>query len=252
QRFIIMVAGAVMNVVLAYVLALIINGVLGEPVGTSAQLSGVNVGAPAYEAGMRGGDRILEIDGMEVTDGTTLSEATQEAGAHEVLVVFERDGEVHEVYLTPVEQQGRYFLGVDIMIYRERSIMGTIRSANAQVIEFSTLIFDTLRMLGTGEAGAGDLAGFVGIAYMTGQVAAQGFLALLSFAALININLAIFNLLPFPALDGGHITFIVIEAIIGKPVNSKIQNGVTIVGLVLLMGLMAFTVFNDVFRFILN
>jgi len=201
---------------------------------------------------MRGGDRILEIDGMEVTDGTTLSEATQEAGSHEVLVEFECDGEVHEVYLTPVEQQGRYFLGVDIMIYRERSIMGTIRSANAQVIEFSTLIFDTLRMLGTGEAGAGDLAGFVGIAYMTGQVAAQGFLALLSFAALININLAIFNLLPFPALDGGHITFIVIEAIIGKPVNSKIQNGVTIVGLVLLMGLMAFTVFNDVFRFILN
>ena len=254
QRFVIMVAGALMNFVLAYVLLLIVNGALGEVVGYSTQLNAIGIDGPAYEAGLLPGDRILQIGQWEVHDFDGLRQAIQDVADNEATIVFERDGVTHEAQITPMTRPGSdaYYLGIDPMNYRERSLMGTFRSANADFVEFSTLIVSTLRMLTTGEAGAGDLAGFVGIAYMTGQVATQGFFSLLAFAALININLAIFNLLPFPALDGGHITFIVIEAIIGKPVNSKIQNAVSIAGMVLLMGLMVFTVFNDVFRFILN
>lgn len=253
QRLIIMSAGAVMNFVLAYVLAIIVSAAVGETVGLSSQLEFVNEGGPAYEAGLQAGDTIIEVDGVPVIDdGTVLTDALQVAGTNEISVVFERDGVMHETAVTPIAAQGRYVIGINIVTYQARSFAGTFTSANARFISFSTMIFDSLHMLVTGEAGVTDLSGPVGIAYMTSQVATQGFLSLLTFAALININLGIFNLLPLPALDGGHITFIVIEAIIGKPVDSKIQNRIAIVGLALFMGLFVFTFFNDIFRFFIN
>jgi len=250
QRFTIMAAGAVMNFVLAYVLALIIGAIAGEVIGTSSELAIVGSDGPAYVAGLQVGDRILEIDGVIITDGTELRDVIQEVGANEVTIVFERDGLDHETTITPNfdEQRDIYLLDIDIVAYTERSFAGTFRSANRQWRNGAMMIFDTLRMLGTGEVGANQLAGFVGIAQMTGQVASLGILPLLSFASLININLGIFNLLPFPALDGGHITFIIIEAIIGKPVSPKIQHGVAIVGIILLLGLMAYVTFHDVLR----
>jgi len=107
-------------------------------------------------------------------------------------------------------------------------------------------------MLATREVGVDQLSGPVGIAYVTSHFAVQGIMPLLVFASIININLGIFNLLPLPALDGGHITFIIIEAIIGKPVSPKIQHRIAIVGFVLFMGLFVFTFFNDIFRFFIG
>ena len=248
QRFIIMVAGAVMNFILAYVLVLIVGAISGEVIGTSSQLNFVAQEAPAYVAGLRAGDRILEIDGIEITDGTMIREVIQRVGASETLIAFERDGIRNEVNVTPILQQERYVIGIDMVVYLERSFAGTFRSANARWTEGAMMIVNSLRMLGTGEAGVGDLSGLVGIVYMTSEVAVLGFLPFLIFASIININLGIFNLLPFPALDGGHITFIVIEAIIGKPVNAKIQYAVSALGLVLLMGLMVFTFYSDIRR----
>jgi len=248
QRFIIMASGAVMNFILAYVLALIIGALAGEVVGISSQLNSVTQGAPAYEAGLRAGDRILEIDGIEITDGAMIREVMQVIGSREMIVTFERDGAPHEVSVTPILQHGRYVIGIDLMTYLERSFIGTFRAANTRWVDGAMMIVHSLRMLGTGEAGLGDLSGLVGIVYMTSEVAMLGFLQLLIFACIININLGIFNLLPFPALDGGHITFIVIEAIIGKPVNAKIQYIVSAVGFILLMGLMVFTFYSDITR----
>jgi regulator of sigma E protease len=252
QRFIIMVAGAVMNFILAYILVVIVGAFLGEPVGLSSQLDFVNQDAPAYEAGLRAGDQILEIDGVEITDGSLISEGIQAAGADEMIVVFERAGVIHETIVTPMAQHGNYVIGIQIAPYLEHSFAGTFRYANSQFRNGFMLIVDTLRMLGTGEAGVQDLSGPVGIAHMTSQFAVQGFLPLLVFASLININLGIFNLLPLPALDGGHITFIIIEAILGKPVNSKIQNGIAFTGFILFMGLFVFTFFNDILRFFIR
>ena len=248
QRFVIMAAGAVMNFVLAYVLVLIVGAASGEVVGISTELNMVTYDAPAYDAGLRAGDRILEMDGIEITDGVMIRETIQTVGTREMIVVFERDGVSQEVNVTPMEHQGRYVIGVDTAVYLERSFAGIFRSANARWVDGAMMIVNSLRMLGTGEAGVGDLAGVVGIVHMTSEVAILGFLPLLIFASIININLGIFNLLPFPALDGGHITFIVIEAIIGKPVNAKIQYAVSIVGFALLMGLMVFTFYSDIRR----
>lgn len=250
QRLIIMAAGAMMNFVLAYVLVLIIGAFLGEAVGW--QLGAVNQGEPAYEAGLRAGDTLLEMDGVPVTDGNLIFSQVQASDGNELVVRFERDGVVHETVVLPNVQDDTFVIGITIDPILERSFWGTFRFANEQYRTGLMLIFDTLRMLGSGEAGVGDLAGPVGIAYVIGQVAAQGFWPLLMFASVINIQLGIFNLIPFPALDGGHMMFIGIEAIMGKPVSPKIQHGIAIVGFIALMGLMVFVTFNDVFRFVLE
>ena len=249
QRLIIMAAGAVMNFVLAYVLVLIVGAFLGETVGLTNELAVVNQGAPAYEAGLRAGDAILEIDGVAIIDGSLIIDGIQAVGNNEMVVVFQRDDARHETVVIPIEQQlGTYVIGIQIEPIVERSFAGVFRSANTQWRNGAMMIFDTLRMLGTGEVGVDQMAGFVGIAQMTGQVLSLGILPLLVFASLININLGIFNLLPLPALDGGHITFIIIEAIIGKPVSPKIQYRISMVGMILLLGLMVFVTFNDILR----
>jgi len=254
QRFVIMVAGAVMNFVLAYLLALIIGIMHGEVIGTQIDLGHVVPGGPAYEAGIVAGDIMIEMNGLAIAEPRHVIEAVRGSEGSEILVIFQRDGQVKETYVTPILQDGNYMIEVSHIgvqeIIGERSFMGIFRSANARWMEGAMIIVTSLGMLATGEAGAGDLAGVVGIVHMTSEVAMMGFVPLLMFAVIININLGIFNLLPFPALDGGHITFIVIEAIIGKPVNTKIQHVVSLIGFGLLMALMLFTVFNDVLRLV--
>gem|GEM_PF-20936 len=253
QRFVIMAAGAVMNFILAYVLVLLVGLFTGEVIGAVTELSTVNPSGPAYVAGLQAGDVLIEINGSTITEGGHVSEALGNAGNQEVLVVFERAGQRHEVFVTPVPREGHYIMDVHLQtmpIVGERSLLGVFRTANARWVEGAMMIVNSLQMIASGEAGAGDLAGVVGIVHMTSEVAMLGFVPLLMFASVININLGIFNLLPFPALDGGHITFIAIEAIIGKPVNAKIQHTVSLVGFVLLMALMLFTVFNDVLRLV--
>ena len=252
QRLLIMASGAIMNFILAYVLVLIVGASLGEVVGTTNELTLVNTGAPAYVAGLQAGDIILELGGFVTSDGDLVVDAIQATGTNPVTVVFERDGVVSQTLITPDTQQDRYVIGIGLGHVVERSFFGAFRYANAQWTNGAMLIFTTLQMLGTGEAGVGDLSGPVGIAYMTSQFAMQGFLPLLVFASLININLGIFNLLPLPALDGGHITFIIIESIIGKPVSPKLQNRVAMIGLMIFMGLFVFTFFNDIWRFFIR
>ena len=248
QRLIIMAAGAIMNFILAYVLVLIVGFGLGEPVGLTNTLNSVNSGTPAHVAGLQAGDAIIEINGVAITNGDMITENIQLAETNPMTVVFERNGTRHETVMTQIVQGGRYVVGIGITSEVERSFAGAFRYANSQWWNGATLIISTLQMLGTGEVGVNELSGPVGIAYMTSHFAMQGFLPLLVFASLININLGIFNLLPFPALDGGHITFIAIEAIVGKPVSSKIQNRIAMIGIILFMLLFVFVTFNDIWR----
>jgi len=246
QRLVIMVSGAIMNFILAYVLVLIVGFGLGEPVGHTLNL--VDSGTPAYEAGLQAGDSIVELNGVAITSGELIIENIQLAGATPMTVVFERNGARYETIITPIIQGDSYVVGIGLGVVFERSFADAFRYANAQWWHGATIIATALQMLSTGEVGIHYLSGPVGIAYVTSHVAMQGFLPLLVFASLININLGIFNLLPIPAFDGGHITFIAIEAITGKPVNPKIQNRIAMVGIVLVMLLFVFTFFNDIIR----
>ena len=251
QRLVIMAAGAIMNFILAFIFVVVVGAISGERVGVSAELAAILPDSPAEEAGLQVGDHMTVIDGIPITNGDDFIRALN--STDEILIEFRRGDVLMEAYISPEEVvldgAVHHQLGVRLAPYTERSIAGTFRYATAEWRNGFTLIFTTLGMLASGEAGVGDLSGPVGIAYMTTQFAAEGILMLLVFASLININVGIFNLLPLPALDGGHIFFIGIEAIIGKPVNAKIKNTVQAVGFALFMLLFGFTFFNDIVRF---
>jgi len=256
QRFLIMAAGALMNFILAYVLVLIVAMISGEVVGTQIAFGTITPNGPADVAGLQQGDIVLEIAGEVIDDSQQISQALQVAGGQEVVIVFERDGNRQQAELAPILRDGVYVMDVVLhsspIMSEERSLSGVIRSANAMWTDGALFIVNTLHMLVTREVGVDQLAGVVGIVQMTSEVAMLGMLPLLMFASVMNINLGIFNLLPFPGLDGGHLVFVAIEAIIGRPVDAKIQNMVSLAGIALLMLLMVFALYNDIRRIFLG
>jgi len=243
-------AGALMNFLLAFVLVFLV-GLRGEPIGTN-ELALVVEGTPAATVGLQAGDAIIEYNGYTITSADDFLMAIGDT-AEETTLTFIRGEETHQVEITPnmVDQGGRLVpqIGINFASRFDFSLGYAVEFAVNQFKAGFSMISLTFGMLSSGEAGLSDLAGPVGIAAMTNQIlTTQGIFSLLSFASLININLGIINLLPFPALDGGRIVFVGIEAITRRPVNRKIEGYVHAIGMIFLFSLMIFVTFNDVFR----
>lgn len=245
-------AGAIMNFVLAFVFVLLV-GLRGEPMATN-RIGAVGEGMPAQVAGLEAGDTIVEYNGYTISTNEDLLTAIQ-SSTDEVSLTFIRNGETHQISLIPnvVERDGEMVPQLGIAAFEADyrfSLSYAFEFAWSQFLNGFSLIFLTFDMLFSGEAGVGDLSGPVGIAVMTAQVVEQGMIPLLLFASFINVNLGLINLLPLPAMDGGRILFIIIEAIIGRPVNRRIEGYVHFAGFVLFMGLFVYIFFNDIFRIV--
>ena len=126
--------------------------------------------------------------------------------------------------------------------------LNVLREAGNSVLYYGRIVFTSLADLVRGRESINNLSGPVGIVSAIGQAASYGWQDLLELLALITINLGIFNLLPFPALDGGKVVFLLIEGITGHPVPEKLQGGLTVATFALLFGLMIFATFNDILR----
>ena len=251
-RFATLVAGALMNFLLAFIFLFIV-GLRGEPMNTT-EISTISQGMPADLAGLEVGDRIVEYNGISVATGDELITAIRET-VEESEIVFIRNEETHRVLVTPdvLEAEGEIIprIGIEQLVAEYQfSLSYAIRYVVTQFGLFFSMMFLTIQMLVGGQAGVSDLAGPIGIAGMATQVAAQGILPLLIFASLININLGVLNLLPLPALDGGRIVFIVLEAIMGRPINRKIEGYVHAAGMLMFLALFVFIAYHDVFRIV--
>lgn len=242
QRFMVLVAGATMNFVLAYVLLVIIMFGMGS---ASNRIEAVIEDMPAESAGMLPGDRIVEIDGVEITTWEQVINGINESNGEKITVVVERDDDLNVILemLPELGPDGNYKVGIQTML--EKRVDKSLGVAWDQFSMFFTDIFKFFTQLGSKEV-QGELVGPVGIVSIIGQASEQGFWNLLFIAAYISINLGIVNLLPFPALDGGRIVFVVIEMIKGKPINREKEGYVHFIGIVILMALMVFLVFRDI------
>ncbi|MCD4712945.1 MAG: RIP metalloprotease RseP [Clostridiales bacterium] len=242
QRFMVLVAGATMNFVLAYVLLVIIMFGMGS---ASNRIEAVIEDMPAESAGMLPGDRIVEIDGVEITTWEQVINGINESNGEKITVVVERDEELNVILemLPELGPDGNYKVGVQTML--EKRVDKSLGVAWDQFRMFFTDIFKFFTQLGSKEV-QGELVGPVGIVSIIGQASEQGFWNLLFIAAYISINLGIVNLLPFPALDGGRIVFVIIEMIKGKPIDREKEGYVHFIGIVILMALMVFLVFRDI------
>jgi regulator of sigma E protease len=250
------IAGAVMNMVLAALL-FGANALIGEPVSiTSVEITEVASGSPAEAAGMKAGDLILELDGLEITDSLALQEYTYERVGQEVSLLLEREGERVEVALTPRlhPPSGEGPMGIAM----HTVVVGTklVRYEAWQAIPIG--ISRTFRAVGVIILGviymvrgliAPEVAGPIGIAQATAQVAQMGLPFLLQFTAFLSVNLALINLLPFPGLDGGRLAFILLEALRGgRKVDPEKEGLVHLIGMFILIGLVLVVSYFDILR----
>ncbi|HIJ84510.1 MAG: site-2 protease, Metallo peptidase, MEROPS family M50B [Magnetococcales bacterium] len=258
KRFAIVFAGPFFNFIFA-VVALSVAFMLG--VGETLPVVGtVSEGMPAQKAGIEVGDRVVALNGVEVTRWEVMSRRIKELGEDGVTLTIERNQkrfeltlvpqikEVHDIFGEPV----RYpLIGIGPSGEQEwvsYPLMAAVGKGVEQTWVIMDLTLTSIWKLITRVVPADQIGGPLMIAEMAGKTAQQGATSLLFFMALISVNLGILNLLPVPILDGGHLFFFTVEAIKGGPVTDAVQSAANRVGLALLVLLMVWALKNDLTR----
>ena len=220
---------------------------LGKPV-----IGGLANDGPAIKAGLMKGDLIYAINNKSVRFSQDLVAIVSEIPNETASVSFIRDGQSLTKNLIIGESisndQSRGFIGIQF-----RSQRTFVQAISKGSYETYNLSIKTLQFIGkmiTGNMGAENLSGPIGIAQMAGNTAQAGLLPFIYLMALLSISLGVLNLLPIPVLDGGQLTLLGIEAIRGKPLSDKVENFVYSAGAAMVIFLMIFAVFNDVSRFL--
>jgi len=250
QRAMQLFAGPLMNFVLAIVLFLIIGLFQGVP-SDKALIGEVQPDSAAEEAGIQAGDEVIEVEGNPVSTWEGFTEVIKEKPNEPVDIVVQREESTEPLTVTPdsVEQENNQEEGqVGVYLGFEKSFVKTFTFGFTQTYETSILIIKNLFMLITGQLSIDALAGPVGIYDATDQIVQTGFMNYLMWTAMLSINLGIINLVPLPALDGGRLLFVGIEAIRGKPIDPQKEGLVHVLGVALLMLLMIVVTWNDIQR----
>jgi len=268
ERTLILLAGVTMNMILAFVL-ISVGYMIGLPqviddldsnaniLSEQIQVVSVSENSPAENAGLTVGDIILSVNGNFLENTDSLEKYAHENIGQELNYFIERGGEQFEEKIMPVmrEETGRGGIGIGIVetgIVKYSFFTSIWKGAQTTVDLTGAILgafYGLLKNIFTGHGVGADVAGPVGIAILTGQVARMGFVYILQFAAMLSINLAIINVLPFPALDGGRVLFIIIEKIKGSPVKREIEGMFHYIGFALLMLLVLVVTFKDVARY---
>ena len=259
QRALVVFAGVFMNFVLAVLIISFLFSVVGVPVPKDKVLvSAIIPNAPADKAGLKVGDVIEEINGTKITQPSQLVEiAKKHAGQRLTVKLKTQNSKLKTIEITPRKEypKGEGPMGVaisqDFSIKKypwyEAPFVGTKEALN-QTWMILTGLGGLIVGLVTKGVVPSDVAGPVGIAQLTGKVVEIGPYAVLSLISLLSLNLAIINILPIPALDGGRLFFIVIEAVTRKKVNPKFEGYAHTIGMAILLGLIAIITLHDLFR----
>lgn len=248
ERFAIIAGGPIFNILLAWILTAMLLSFHGVLDTKSPVIGDLMPGFPAAEMGARPGDRVISINGTQITEWREIRECLQKLDVNEVSVIVQRQGENVELNGTVLysEEYGARLWGIQPSRAKSPLHVAAAKSLHYCWQMSVDIITGLIRML-TGKMEA-DVTGPVGIAVMAGDAARQGFWTFFSFLAVINLNLGLLNLLPLPALDGGRLVFLFGEMISGRRFPEKWENRVHIVGLALLLALIAFVTMNDIYR----
>lgn len=257
-RISVVAAGPIFNFILAYLMALVMIG----SAGYDSTVVDIIPGSAAEAAGMEDGDRITSLGGSrtylyrEVSLYSTLHQG-ETAEVH-----FERDGERYQITLTPMQSEnGAYLYGFSKSVSREKgTVLETVGYSAAEVRYWMKTTVESLSMLIHGKVGLNEMSGPVGIVDAIGETyeasRADGWfyvmLNMLVMAVLLSVNLGVMNLLPLPALDGGRLVFLLIEAVRGKALPPEKEGMVHYIGFLCLMGLMVLILFHDVYKIFLR
>lgn len=264
-RMSVIAAGPIFNFILAFFLSMILVGMSGYD---TTYIKDVTENSPAYEAGIRSGDKLLKINGENVSMYREyilykLLRPEEKMSQVEFSRVNPATGirEIQSVSVTPQysEENGKYLIGITITPQNMRvTSFGELMKYGYMEMKYDVkLTVKSLGMLFTGKASVNDLSGPVGIVVMIDDSVKAGLtvsvmaalMNVISMCILLSANLGVMNLLPIPALDGGRLLFLIIEAIRGKRMDPEKEGLVNMISMAALMALMIFVVFNDINRF---
>ena len=253
-RIAVVAAGPVFNFVLAWVLALIIVG----SVGYDNTMVDIIPDSAAAEAGMEDGDQIISINGSRTWLYREVSLYSSLHQGQTATVVFERNGEKQTVVLTPKQSDtGAYLYGFFRTVQREKGgALETVGYSCAEIRYWLKATVESLKMLIGGQVRLEEMSGPVGIVSTIGDTYKESrvdgwyyvTMNMIMIAIFLSVNLGVMNLLPIPALDGGRLVFLILEAIRGKAIPQEKESVVHFTGFVLLMGLMAVILFSDLHK----
>lgn len=248
-------AGPMNNFILAAILFILIAFLQGDRTVVSTEIDSVAKDSPAQAVGLKKGDVILGVNGKDTKDWQKIVEAIQASPEKDIQLTIERNKKKEVVTVKPEKavdkesNQAYGKIGVGPTIYQEpRSFGQKITDGLKTTLDSSLAIFRALRDL-FGHFSLNKLGGPVMIFKMSSQVATEGMITILSFMAMLSVNLGIINLLPIPALDGGKLVLNIIEGVRGKPLSQEKEGMITLVGFAIMMLLMVLVTWNDIQRF---
>ncbi len=252
ERFLVMFFGAGFNFLFAILLLFLIALFSGaqnlEPI-----IAKIDKGSAAYVAGLEKGDRIVEVNGKDIStiDDVSLYLAISKPGDTVSMVVL-KDGVERKISVTPkkktVKGKTKYHYGIDMKTTKYYGLIPAVKYTFVKTKSLFKQMAITVGYLFTGGISVNQLSGPVGIYSIVGEQSKSGLASILYLVAFLSINVGFINLLPLPAFDGGHILFIIIEKIKGSPVDRRTENMIHTVGLFLLMLLMVYITFNDILK----
>jgi len=259
KRMLIVAAGPVFNILLAVIIFFGIFFTSGTFV-LKPSVGSVKQGSPAFAAGLEKGDLITAINESAINSWDEMAEIINASKGQKIKLAVRRGESAQQFSLAPEQVTTKNIFGEDVQRYiigitasgetysKQLNLFQAFSESMIQTYRVTELMVVIIAKLIAGDISTDTLGGPIMIAQMAGDSAKAGIGSLISFIALISVNLAIINLLPIPVLDGGHLLFFSIEAVKGRPVSIKVREIAQQVGLFLLILLMILVFYNDISR----
>ncbi len=252
NRIAVVVAGAVMNMILGFAVLCFLTAM--QPAITSRTISSFYEGAMTQQTGLQVGDEIVAINGRKcyVANDIIYEFARTQNGTADFTVI--RDGiktQLEDVtFETYTDENGYRQMVIDFTVYPvEKTVFSVMQEAANWTISIARMVFLSLVDLVSGRVAINQMSGPVGIVSAISEAVSYGYESVLLILAIITINVGVFNLLPFPALDGSRLVFLLLELVRGKPINQKYEILVNTAGMLMLLAFMVFVTFSDVTKF---
>lgn len=253
QKMFIIAAGPLMNIILAVLIITLFFTLVGVPGKVTNVIEKIVPGMPAMQAGLLPGDKLLEVDQVVVTDMEKTIAQINVSHGQPLRLLLDRNGKRLGVSLAAMldPRSKRYIIGINLASgpnIRYNPFV-SFKLSIQESYNIIKLIVVGLIAFFSGKVPVDQVAGPIGIAQMSGQVAHEGFLALFRFLAFLSLNLGVLNLVPFPALDGGRLFFLFLELLMGKDIITvKRENYVHYAGFIVLIIFILFVTYQDILR----
>lgn len=250
-KFFSIFGGPLFNLILGFLILTAIFSIVGSPAGLSREVATVSANSPASEVGLKPGDLLFALNGKPIESPEKTIDFIHKSAKNKLSLTITRNGKKMTFLVTPKynERMKVGLIGFSLKpSYQKISLLSAVKDGAQQTAALFVLTLVIVGKLFTGQIGIGELAGPVGIAQITGQYASVGIVSTLSFVAFFSVNVAVLNLIPLPALDGGRLFFVLLGGLTRRPINIELENKIHAVGMTLLLTLMAVLTLNDILR----